>query len=50
MIVNMGSLTPSMLRTPSKQHISNTCMTKSSYYVPTTIKTMVLLTTFTSSR
>jgi hypothetical protein len=50
MIVNMGSLTPSMLTSPSKQQISNICMTKSSYDVPTTAKTTVLLTTFTSSR
>jgi hypothetical protein len=49
MIVKMGSLTPSILTTRSKQQISNICMTKISYDVPTTTKTMVLLTTFTSS-
>jgi hypothetical protein len=50
MIVNTGSLTTSMLTTLSKQQISGICMTKSSYEVPTTTKTTVLLTTFTSSR
>jgi hypothetical protein len=50
MIVNIVSLTPSMLTILSKQQISDICMTNSSYDVPTTTKTMVLLTTFTSSR
>jgi hypothetical protein len=50
MTVNMESLTPSMLTTPSKQQISDICMTKKSYDVPTTIKTTALTTTFTSSR
>jgi hypothetical protein len=47
MIANMGSLTPSMLKTPSKQQISDIRVTKSSYDVPTTTKTMVLPMTFT---
>jgi hypothetical protein len=38
------------LTTPSKQQISDICMTKSSYDVPTTTKTTVLPTTFMSSR
>jgi hypothetical protein len=45
-----GALTPSMPTTPSKQRTSDICMTKNSYDVPTTTKTMVLLMTFTSSR
>jgi hypothetical protein len=50
MIMNMGSLMPSMPTTPSKQRTSDICMTKNSYDVPNTTKIMVLLTTFTSSQ
>jgi hypothetical protein len=50
MIENMGFPMPSMPTTPSKQWTSDICMTKNSYDVPTTTKTMVLLMTFTSSQ
>jgi hypothetical protein len=50
MIENMGSLMPTILTTPSKQRTSDICMTKNSYDVPTTTKTMVLPMTFTSSQ
>jgi hypothetical protein len=49
MITNTGSLTPSMLTTPSKPQISGSCTTRNSYNVPNTTKTMALLMTSTSS-
>jgi hypothetical protein len=50
MIENTGSLMLSTPTIPSNKQTSDICMTKNSYDVPTTTKTTVLPTTFTSSR